>query len=92
MTIAYLTFRLLDLLQWLLVFRAIISWFPQVQQSFIGELLYTATEPMIAPFRGLLERFQSLRTMPLDFSPLVAFFVLELIKLFLRAMISGMLY
>lgn len=90
MTIAYLTFRLLHLLQWLLVFRAIISWFPQVQQSFVGELLYTVTEPMIAPFRGLLDRFESLRVMPLDFSPVLAFLVLELIKLFLRAMMIGM--
>ena len=89
MMIVYVTFGLRDLLQWLLVFRALVSWFPQVQQARIGELLYAVTEPMIAPFRSLLMRFEALRTMPLDFSPLLAFFVLEIIKVFLRAMMYG---
>lgn len=87
MIIVYVTFRLLDLLEWLLIFRALASWFPQVQQSRIGELLYTVTEPMVAPFRSLLMRFSSLRSMPLDFSPLLAFFVLELLKAFLRTLL-----
>lgn len=89
MMIIYVTFRLLDLLQWLLIFRALASWFPQVQQSRIGELLYSMTEPMIAPFRSLLMRFETFRTMPLDFSSLLAFIVLEIIKVFLRAMMYG---
>lgn len=87
MIIVYVTFRLLDLLEWLLIFRALASWFPQVQQSRIGELLYTVTEPIVAPFRSLLMRFSSLRSMPLDFSPLLAFFVLELLKAFLRTLL-----
>lgn len=87
MIIVYVTFRLLDLLEWLLIFRALASWFPQVQQSRIGELLYTVTEPIVAPFRSLLMRFSSLRSMPLDFSPLLAFFVLELLKAFLRSLL-----
>lgn len=87
MIIVYVTFRLLDLLEWLLIFRALASWFTQVQQSRIGELLYTVTEPIVAPFRSLLMRFSSLRSMPLDFSPLLAFFVLELLKAFLRTLL-----
>lgn len=90
MTIAYITIRLLDLLQWLLVFRALASWFPQVQQSRIGELLYTVTEPMIAPFRSILDRFQSSRTMMFDFAPLLAFIVLAILKQVLRAMMLGL--
>ncbi|MDO4174479.1 MAG: YggT family protein [Eubacteriales bacterium] len=90
MTIVYITIRLLNLLQWLLVFRALASWFPQVQQSRIGELLYTITEPMIAPFRSILDRFQSSRTMMLDFSPLLAFLVLLILEQLLRAMLLGL--
>ena len=75
MFILYLTIRLLSLLQWLLVFRALASWFPQVQNSRIGELLYAVTEPLIAPCRSLLRPFRSLNTMPLDFAPLLAFLI-----------------
>ncbi|MDD6986722.1 YggT family protein [Butyricicoccus porcorum] len=86
MIIVYLTIRLLSLLQWLLVFRAIASWFPQVQSSRIGELLYAVTEPMIAPCRSFLSRFRSLRTMPLDFSTLLAFVILAMAQSLLYAL------
>ncbi len=87
MIIAYLTIRLLGLLQWLLVFRALVSWFPQIQASRIGELLYMLTEPMVAPCRRLLSRFQALNTMPLDFSPLLAFFILIVVQRLLYALL-----
>lgn len=86
MMIAYVTIRLLNLLQWLLVFRALVSWFPQVQQSRIGELLYAVTEPMVAPCRNLLSRFSSLRTLPVDFSPLLAFMILLILQSFLSSL------
>ena len=86
MMIAYFTIRLLNLLQWLLVFRALVSWFPQVQQSRIGELLYAVTEPMVAPCRNLLSRFSSLRTLPVDFSPLLAFMILLILQSFLSSL------
>lgn len=87
MYIVYITIRLLSLLQWLLVFRALVSWFPQVQQSRIGELLYAVTEPMVAPCRSLLSRFRALRTMPIDFAPLLAFMVLLIVQRLLYAML-----
>lgn len=86
MLIVYLTIRLLSLLQWLLVFRALASWFPQVQGSRIGQLLYVITEPMVAPCRNFLSRFPSLRTMPLDFSTLLAFFILTMAQSLLYAL------
>ena len=86
MLIAIITIRLLGILQWLLVFRALASWFPQIQQSRIGELLYNITEPMVAPFRMLLSRVQALNMMPLDFSPLLAFVVLSVLQRVLYAL------
>ena len=49
MILASITIRVLGILQWLIIIRALCSWFPQVQQSAVGEFLYTVTEPMIAP-------------------------------------------
>lgn len=76
MILASITIQILRILQWLIVIRALCSWFPQVQQSVIGEFLYTVTEPMLAPCRSLLSRFQSGRGMMLDFSPMVVFLIL----------------
>lgn len=87
MVIAIITIRLLELLQWLLVFRALCSWFPQVQSSKVGEFLYAVTEPMVAPFRSLLNRFQSGRGMMLDFSALFAFLALGIVQQLLYAML-----
>ncbi len=87
MLIVFLTYRLLGLLQWLLIFRALASWFPQVQNSRIGDLLYMVTEPMVAPCRTLLSRFRSLRSMPLDFSPLLAYFILLLAQRLLYSLV-----
>lgn len=87
MLIIYWTIRLLSLLQWLLVFRALASWFPQIQSSRIGELLYTITEPMVAPCRTLLSRIRSLSTMPIDFSTLLAFVLLGIAQALLRMLL-----
>ena len=86
MYVALLTIRLLGLLQWLLVFRALASWFPQIQSSRIGEILYMVTEPMVAPCRSLLSRIPSLQMMPLDFSALLAFLILSVLQRFLLSL------
>ena len=77
MILASITIRILRILQLLIVVRALCSWFPQVQQSAVGEFLYTVTEPMLAPCRGLLSSFQSGRGMMLDFSPVIVLLLLE---------------
>lgn len=86
MLIAVITIRLLGILQWLLVFRALASWFPQIQQSRIGEILYNVTEPMVAPCRMLLSNIRALNTMPIDFSPLLAFVILSVLQRVLYAL------
>lgn len=63
--------------------RAIMSWFMQGRDSKIFEFLYLVTEPIIVPFRRLLERFDALRGFPLDIAFLLAFLVLEVILTFL---------
>ncbi len=48
--------------------RAILSWFPQGRESKVNELLYCVTEPIILPFRKLLEPFQRGSMIPIDFA------------------------
>ncbi len=66
--------------------RAIFSWFPQMQGSKIVEFLYMVTEPIIIPFRSLLDRFQGMRMMPIDLSFLCAFLALEVLQMMLYSL------
>ncbi|MDO5547280.1 MAG: YggT family protein [Eubacteriales bacterium] len=86
----YLIFRLaislVVLLQMMLVIRALMSWFPQIQQSRAYDFVYTITEPLVQPFRVFLSRFESMRTSPIDFSSMLAFLVLCLIQELLQVL------
>ncbi len=87
--LTYFIFRIamaaIRLAQWLLIIRALMSWFPQIQQTRLYDFVYTCTEPLIQPFRSLLSRVSALRNSPLDFSVLLAFLVLWLAESLLQA-------
>ncbi len=59
----------------LIFVRAISSWIPQLidPRGPIAEFLYTTTEPILAPIRAIMPR------MMLDFSPMIAIFVLQIV-------------
>lgn len=71
---------LLNILYWLIIFRAIISWVNPDPYNPIVQFLYKTTEPILYPFRKLL---------PLDFrfgidiSPIIAFLAIVFLKSFL---------
>lgn len=74
---------LIRLLEFLLLARAIMSWFPQMHGSKLYELLFEVTEPIIIPFRSLLNRFDAIRMFPLDIAYLCAFIALEALSMIL---------
>lgn len=78
-----LTSSLVRLLQFLLFGRAIFSWFPQMRGSKIAEFLYLVTEPIIMPFRSLVNRFQGARMLPIDIAFFCAFLALEFLQMLL---------
>ena len=59
----------------LIIARALLSWVPNLidPRGPIGEFLFTVTEPILAPIRGLMPR------MMIDLSPLIAIFLLNII-------------
>lgn len=61
--------RLIDIIVWIIIAKSIMSWFPGAQDSRLYALLDDFTEPVEAPMRKLLARFN---TGPLDFSPMLA--------------------
>lgn len=72
----------MDIMTLMIVARALLSWVPMgVGGDFMYKLknmLYQLTEFMIAPIRKLLQR-TPLGNMPVDFSPVIALFAIELI-------------
>jgi len=70
----------------LLFVRVILSWFTGGRTSGGGlmELLYTLTEPFLAPIRRLINQSPlGGPGMVIDFSPIIAFFLLQLLQRFI---------
>lgn len=85
--ILYVLITIMDLYRWLLIAAAIFSWllaFNVVNTrnqfvSAVAEFLYRITEPVLAPIRRLLPNFGGL-----DISPVIAFFLILLVEMYLQ--------
>lgn len=86
-TFVFLVIKLIRLFELLMLARAIFSWFPQAQRSRIAEVLYLATEPIILPFRALLDRLQAGRGFMLDIPFLCAYLALIVVERLLYSLI-----
>ena len=71
---------LLNILQWLIIIAALVSWVSPDPRNPIVRFLYATTEPILRPFRRILP---PRRTGNIDFSPilviLLIFFLRQLI-------------
>ena len=67
----------------LMLVRAVLSWFPIDDDSMILRFVFAATEPLIYPVRMLLSRFPSLQEFPIDISFSVTVLILILLRSFL---------
>lgn len=65
-----------EVLIWLIIARVLLSWFPHDPRNTIIRFIYETTEPILAPIRRIMPR----GSLPLDFSPLIAIIVLQLIE------------
>ena len=78
-------YRTLDTLfrvyEFLFIARAILSWFPMAQGNPISEMLHGVTEPVLAPIRNFLFKIPGLSSMPFDFSILVAYLLIDVLRI-----------
>lgn len=65
---------LCDMLTIAIIFRAILSWFSPGSNNRLAIVLYQITEPILRPLRGIIPRVGML-----DFTPLAAIILLQLI-------------
>ena len=68
-----------DIAQTLMLVRAILSWFPNLNASKFSYFLYQLTEPLITPVRKLISK-TSMGNSMIDISFLVAFLILFLVQ------------
>lgn len=79
-TIVYI---FLSVEQFLMFARAIFSWIQPDEGNKLYSFLLYATEPVIVPVRALLDRFESIRNMPIDISFTVAWLLLYVVQMLL---------
>jgi YggT family protein len=64
---------LIEVYSWALIIYILMSWFPGARESSFGQLLAKICEPYLEPFRRIVPPIWMI-----DFSPIVAFIVLNL--------------
>ncbi len=74
-SIALFVSLVFNILYFILIIRIIISWVGADPSNEIVRVIYKITDPLLAPFRAL-----PLRIGAIDFSPIVAFLVLSVVK------------
>ena len=65
---------LCEVLSLAIIFRAILSWFSPRPTNMLVVIVYRVTEPLLAPLRRIIPRAGMI-----DFTPLVAIILLQLI-------------
>jgi YggT family protein len=70
-----------------ILIRVFLSWLPVPKEHRLIDLLYQVTEPVLAPIRNLIQRSPFGANTMFDFSPIVAFLLIGLI----RSIVLGLL-
>lgn len=70
---------IIPLLYWLIIIRAVLSWFSPDPYNVLVQLLYKVTEPILLPFRRIIPAYN----VGIDISPVLAIVVLVFLRYFL---------
>lgn len=71
-TLIYFIFEILNLV---LIIRIILSWVPHNRYHPIINFIYEITEPILKPFRNMINPIQGI-----DISPIIVFILLRLLR------------
>lgn len=70
--------QFLNIIVYMILVRAVLSWFVRDLKNPLVKFLYDVTEPLLAPFREIQHKLGI--DFGLDFSPILLFLVIELLK------------
>lgn len=74
---------LLSVLSYAMFGRAILSFFPSMDDSRVNAFLITLTEPVIIPVRALLYKFNVGQNSPIDLSFSLTYLLIVIVQMFL---------
>lgn len=77
--LAFIVDKVIFVLYWLIIIRALISWVNPDPYNALVQFLYKTTEPMLEPFRRLIPT----HNIGIDLSPIFAILVLIFLQRFL---------
>ena len=76
-----------EILYFLILIRIILSWLPNARNTGAGGLIYQLTEPILGPIRNMINNSPIGGGMMLDFSPVIALFIMKIISSIIKAVI-----
>jgi YggT family protein len=77
---------LIEILWWLIIIRALLSWVNPDPTNPIVQFIERTTEPVLAPFRRLVPTYR----LGIDLSPILALLFLYFLKVFLIQTLLGL--
>lgn len=78
-----------EILSFAILLRCILSWLPLNRNNFFVRIVYSLTEPILAPVRRLIDKSPLGGGMMIDFSPVIAYFLLYFVYVILIRLIMG---
>ncbi len=78
-----------EILSFAILLRCILSWLPLNRNNFFVRIVYSLTEPILAPVRRLIDKSPLGGGMMIDFSPVIAYFLLYFVYVILIRIIMG---
>ena len=82
---AVVTTYLLDIIWWLIIIRALLSWVNPDPYNPIVQFIERATEPILAPLRAWIPSYK----IGIDLSPILAILMIYFLKIFLVQTLYG---
>lgn len=76
-TILHVVNKLVEIFNILLLIRVVLSWIP-MRENALTRAVYSVTEPILEPIRRAI--YPLMRSIPLDISPIIAYFLIQLIR------------
>ena len=89
---ANFVYLLLTVLEFMMLFRAIMSWMPIDEDSKLYSFIFAATEPIIIPVRMLLDKIPGANSSPLDLSFFITVLLLSVVQLALPTIYVGSIW
>lgn len=76
---------LIEVIDFAILIRVLLSWIPVDEEGRLEAFLFAITEPVILPMRILLDRFESMKTIPIDIPLLLTAILLSVLSSILSA-------